>query len=130
MKTPNKTQKSELSSRFLAVLADSGLKQTEFGKRIGQKQNAISQVIGAGREPSKAMIQKIITEFGINAEWIYTGKGPMKNEGSRQLAEFVTREEFAEWRGYWKAGEEKVLSLIKDLDQRVQALERLRGRSE
>lgn len=127
-KRPQITVNSELCGRFSAVLASTGLSQKEFGARIGQKQNAISQVDGKKRTPSKGMIQKIITEFGISPEWFYTGKGTMMP--AEPVSDFISREDFAEWRGYWKAGEEKLLALVKDLDRRVRELERRNGISE
>lgn len=33
---------------------------------------------------------------------------------------FISREEFAEWRGYWKAGMEKVLERLEALEGQVQ----------
>jgi transcriptional regulator with XRE-family HTH domain len=98
---PQKTVDGDLIKRFTRVFRESGLSQSLFGKRIGQKQNAISQVLSGDREPSKAMLQAVITEFDVSPAWIMGGEGePFSvTKEAPAAGPYVTEKDFAEWRG-------------------------------
>lgn len=53
------------------------LTQTEFGTRIGVKGNTITGYDTGLRHPSSQTILSICREFGVNEEWLQTGKGDM-----------------------------------------------------
>lgn len=96
VKSPKKAQKpveSEIKTRFSAVFRASNLEQGDFGKLIGQKQAAISQVVSGPREPSKAMLRGVVDKLEISPEWLYTGTGSMK-KAPATTGQPVTREEF------------------------------------
>lgn len=95
---PKKTVDTALIKRFSAVFKDSGLTQGAFGKRVGQEQNAISQVLGGSREPSKAMLRKAIEEFDVTPEWMLSGIGDMR-KATAPVSASVSREEFLEMKG-------------------------------
>ena len=99
---PKTTVDEELKKRFLAVFRDSGLTQEDFGRRIGQKQHAVSQVLRGPREPSKAMLKAVITEFDISPEWLYfgTGGGPRgKAPGQAEITTEVFWTEIGKLKG-------------------------------
>lgn len=68
-----------------------GLNQTQFGERIGVKQNTVA-VYELGRAiPSESVITLIQREFGVSEEWLRTGEGEMFVPRSREeeIAAFV-----------------------------------------
>lgn len=90
---PKKTVDHELKRRFLAVFAESGMGQEEFGRSIDQPQNAISQVVSGPREPSRSMLRAVITKYDISPAWLYSGIGNMKSAGG-DTGQFITRKEY------------------------------------
>lgn len=123
-----KTVNQELIKRFSAVFRDSGLTQAVFGKRIGQKQNAIAQVLGGDREPSKPMLRAIITEFDISPGYLY---GESEEMRAPAKASQVSAQEIGDLKAalkahieYWRDGEERVLKRLAALDQRLAQLEK------
>lgn len=97
---PKKTVDDGLKKRFLMVFMESGLTQEEFGRRIGQKQNAISQVLSGPREPSKGMLQAVITKLDISPQWLYFGTGSGRKSGEE--CEYISRDVFWEQIGMLK----------------------------
>ena len=68
-----------------------GLNQTQFGERIGVKQNTVA-VYELGRAiPSESVITLIQREFGVSEAWLRTGEGEMFVPRSREeeIAAFV-----------------------------------------
>ena len=65
--------------------------QQEFADRIGTKRNTIAKYETDTNVPSAAVICLICREFGVNEEWLRTGKGEMFIQLSRneEIAEFV-----------------------------------------
>lgn len=95
---PKKSVDLDLIKRFSAVFKDSGLSQAAFGKRIGQEQHAISQVLSGTREPSKGMLRRVIEEFDVYPEWMLSSIGSMRKPEEKPTG-YVSREELAEVRG-------------------------------
>jgi hypothetical protein len=72
-----------------------------------------------GRNGVPPEYQKQIRKLGF--------KGPWPREEAQEAAAggsptYVTREEFAEWRGYWKAGTEELLKRLEALEDQVRKL--------
>ncbi len=79
-----------MHNRIKLIRADAGLKQAEFGNRIGIKQNTVA-VYESGRVvPSDVAINNICKEFRVNEKWLRTGEGEQYVPVSRkeQLALF------------------------------------------
>lgn len=67
-----------------------GLNQTEFGKRIGVKQSAITGYETGIRTPLDSVILSICREFGVSEEWLRTGNGEMFLPAEDEVAEQVS----------------------------------------
>lgn len=65
--------------------------QTEFGQKIGVSRDVINNIENKGIVPSEPIIKLIISEFGVNREWLETGNGKMLKDFSRdeEIAYFV-----------------------------------------
>ena len=77
--------------RIKEVRKSNGLTQTEFGEKIGVKGNTVTGYETGIRSPSDAIIVSICREFGVNEEWLRTGKGEMFLPKSRgqEIGEIV-----------------------------------------
>lgn len=51
--------------------------QKEMSERIGIAKSVLSAVEKGDREPSKAIIEFLINEHSINANWLFSGQGSM-----------------------------------------------------
>lgn len=51
------------------------INQTEFGKRIGISNPAVSKIENGITNPAERTIKLICSEFGISREWLTTGSG-------------------------------------------------------
>ncbi len=59
--------------------------QKNFGAKIGLKPNSISDIETGKNTPTDQTIKAICREFGINEEWLRTGKGKMNIEDSEEI---------------------------------------------
>lgn len=66
-----------MESRIKAVRKYFDLIQKDFGERIGLKANTITSYETGVRVPSDAVIKAICREYGVDEEWLRTGKGTM-----------------------------------------------------
>lgn len=71
-----------MHSRIKAIRKHLNLTQTQFGERIGIKQNTIAAYESGIRIPSEAAIVSICREFNVNRHWLETGEGDMFNPES------------------------------------------------
>ena len=78
-----------VGERIRAVRRALDLTQTEFGRRIGMKQNTIALIEG-GRNTSDQTLKAICREFNVSEEWLRDGRGEMFLPKTRdeELAEF------------------------------------------
>lgn len=78
-----------VGERIRAVRRALDLTQTEFGRRIGMKQNTIALIEG-GRNTSDQTLKAICREFNMSEDWLRDGRGEMFLPKSRdeELAEF------------------------------------------
>ena len=65
--------------------------QEEFSSKIQLSRNFIAQIETGKKKPSERTIRDICKEFGVNGEWIRTGKGDMfpKRTRNQQIMDFV-----------------------------------------
>ena len=80
-----------MQERIKEVRKSNGLTQAEFGEKIGVKGNTVTGYETGIRSPSDAIIVSICREFGVNEEWLRTGKGEMFLPKSRgqEIGEIV-----------------------------------------
>ena len=80
-----------MQERIKEVRKSISLTQAEFGERIGVKGNTVTGYETGIRSPSDAIIVSICREFGVNEEWLRTGKGEMFLPKSRgqEIGEIV-----------------------------------------
>ncbi len=69
----------EIYERIREIRKKNKLSQTEFGKKIGVSRSVISNIEYNSVEPSDLIIKAICAEYGINEEWIRTGKGDINS---------------------------------------------------
>ena len=82
---------SDLNGRIRQLRGFLGLTQTEFGERIGLKQNTVA-LIESGRNTSDQSILAICNAFGVNEKWLREGKGEMmKVDASDELEAVAQR---------------------------------------
>ena len=64
-----------MKDRIIEIRKEKGLSQEEFAKKINLTRNAISLLENGNRNASDRTIKDICIVFGINEEWLRTGKG-------------------------------------------------------
>lgn len=64
------------------------LTQKDFGKQIGLKQNAISNMEKKGSTVTEHNIKTICSQFSVNENWLRTGSGEMFLESEKKQKEF------------------------------------------
>lgn len=68
-----------MNERFKQVRKALGLTQSEFGKRLGISNTAISKIEKGENKVSESNIISICREFGVNEEWLRDGSGDEDN---------------------------------------------------
>ena len=68
-----------IAQRIIEVRKDTGLTQKDFGKEIGLKPSAISQIESGRYKVSHRIIMMIALRFKIRQEWLETGQGEKNN---------------------------------------------------
>ena len=80
-----------MKNRIKQIRKHFNLNQEDFGKRIGAKQSTVTAYECGNRVPMDVTITSICREFGVNEEWLRTGKGEMFLPKSRgqEIGEIV-----------------------------------------
>ena len=80
-----------MKNRIKQIRKHYNLNQEDFGKRIGAKQSTVTAYECGNRVPMDVTITSICREFGVNEEWLRTGKGEMFLPKSRgqEIGEIV-----------------------------------------
>lgn len=74
----------DLRTRITKVVEESGLTQTEFGKRLNLSQTTVSKLMNGTQNPSERTLIDIANKFDVEEEWLRTGEGPMRMERTRE----------------------------------------------
>ncbi len=74
-----------------------------------------------GRNEIPMKLQEAIRKLGYAGPW---PREEVKEGAAPAEGVYLTKEEFAEWRGYWRAGTEKLLEQLEDLARKVDRLEK------
>lgn len=75
-----------MNSRIFQIRKFSGLNQSAFAEKLSLTKNYISLIENGNRIPSERTIVDICNKFGINRDWLESGKGEMHTPISRDAA--------------------------------------------
>lgn len=83
----------ELNERILLILKDAGKKRVDLARALNISEASVSTMCSGKTNPSAQNIALICQKFGINEEWLKTGKGEMKAPLTKQaeIAEITTQ---------------------------------------
>lgn len=73
-----------MNERIKAIRKKMDLSQEAFGERLGITKSSVSLLESGKNSPSEQTIRLICSEFGINENWIRTGKGDMFEQLTEQ----------------------------------------------
>ncbi|MCL1999451.1 MAG: helix-turn-helix domain-containing protein [Turicibacter sp.] len=89
-----------MNERIKQIRKSRGLKQREFGNRIGITTGSISNIEKGKRSPSEQTIMAICKEYKVNINWLKTGVGDMfltdETEVVKQLVQKYSLSDFEE----------------------------------
>ena len=85
---------SDLPDRVVAVRKSEGLNQTQFAQKLGLQRSIISLCESGRREFSGRTLTDIAATFGVNLEWLRTGRGEMYDEESEDAVIEALRAEY------------------------------------
>lgn len=71
-------KKTIINSRIKKVRNTFDLTQEKFAERLNISRSTIAAIENNTNNPSDQLIANICNQFGINKDWIETGKGPMR----------------------------------------------------
>ena len=74
----------ELNERILLILKDAGKKRVDLARALNISEASVSTMCSGKTNPSAQNIAFICQKFGINEEWLKTGKGEMKAPLTKQ----------------------------------------------
>lgn len=74
----------DIRERIRLIRKDQGLKQKDFGEKLGVTDAAISRIESGQRGVTDQMKKSICTLFNINLEWLEHGTGDMYNRFSEE----------------------------------------------
>jgi transcriptional regulator with XRE-family HTH domain len=66
----------ETGNRIKSLRIEKGLSQEEIGKKLNLDQGTISKMERGESEPTAKTLRMLREIFGVNTDWILTGKGP------------------------------------------------------
>jgi SOS-response transcriptional repressor LexA len=78
--------------RFLFVCQQSGLSQTAFGASLGLSKSQVSHVISGRTKPSRDVMDKLASQYGVNLNWFLSGMGTPQDGKETALIELVNQE--------------------------------------
>ena len=64
-----------IGDRIKKIRLSKNLNQTEFGLKVGLEQRTVSDYERGISSPGKGRLYLIAEKFGVNPEWLLTGKG-------------------------------------------------------
>jgi transcriptional regulator with XRE-family HTH domain len=116
----------EIIERIEYTRTHLGLNKSRFSAEIGMKPQTYNNFIGSqGSKPNVELIYGIVSRFGVNPIWLFTGSGQMFMD-SRGGIPTATRGQVAETgavSGY--GASDSASRLVEDLKQELMAIEPL-----
>lgn len=83
----------DIGLRIKELRESNNLTQIEFSNKIGIKQANLSHIENKGEKISIDIINKIISNFNINIEWLFTGIGEMETKQNTSKIEPLKKKE-------------------------------------
>ena len=82
-----------MNERIKALVKESGKTQAEIAKQLNISQPAISNIMSGTKKPSDRTMIDIAALFGVNLEWLKTGKGQKedKNETRDEIVNYLSQ---------------------------------------
>lgn len=74
----------EMKDRISFIIEFKKITKTEFAKAIKVSQGFVSQMCSGASSPSERTIELICQQYGVNEEWLRTGKGDPFKDRSRE----------------------------------------------
>lgn len=105
-----------MKDRIKRIRKQHHLTQTQFGDKIGVKQNTVTAYETGIRTPTDAVILSICREFSVNEKWLREGEGEPFVETTSQTLDKITKR-------YYKDGNETfraILDVYANLDEQDQ----------
>lgn len=90
--------------RLREVIKQSGLKDSQFAQKIGIQRATLSGYLVGKTGISQKTLTNIVRQYGVNANWLLTGDGPMYRH-AEQAAEQSTDYETSDERIYRRQAE-------------------------
>lgn len=83
----------ETKDRIAKAIEYTGLKKGEFAKKLNITSGYVSNLLQGKYKPSPQLIKNISMIFGINEEWLKTGKGNIEQNltDEERIANFMGR---------------------------------------
>ncbi len=85
-----------ISERIKELRKHLNLTQTEFGDKIGLKQNTVGQMESGSRSVTERTIILICEKFNVNKVWLIEGRGEMFESADMEFERAVDRVMFGE----------------------------------
>jgi len=87
-----------INERIKTYVEAKGIKFNKFAEITGIPQGSVSDIKNGKRDPGSKIIAKIILNTDINANWLFTGEGPMtrprtEQQGGEQLKKQILASE-------------------------------------
>lgn len=82
---------AEIGYRIADIIKSLEIKKVHFAERLKIDQSYVTQLTNGRRNPSERLISDICREFGVDENWLRTGKGEMfvPITRSQEIADFV-----------------------------------------
>jgi transcriptional regulator with XRE-family HTH domain len=85
-------KKEYIGERLVSLMKALKIKSGDFANKAEISQSLISNIIAGKNGPSKATINLICRTYGVNKEWLLTGKGEMLLPVDGQLGNLTSNE--------------------------------------
>jgi len=108
-----------IGQRLGLILKDLGITQKKFAERIGADPSRFSKTMNDKSGLGLDELQKIHSLFGINLNWLLTGKGNMKDG---YIITPVNKDIVQEDQVYYETNVELMKKIIIDQDERIKEL--------
>ncbi len=74
-----------LANRLQLIIAQSGLNQAEFARRLGVSAGFVSEAVRGNKKPGADFLRVVRTAFGASIDWLLTGEGTMHGRSGIDL---------------------------------------------
>jgi transcriptional regulator with XRE-family HTH domain len=114
----------EIIERIEYIRTHLGLNKSRFSAEIGMKPQTYNNFIGSqGSKPNVELIYGIVTRFGVNPIWLFTGSGAMFMDSRGGQGPAGARSQVADTGGL--GGADSAARLVEDLKQELMVIEPL-----